>query len=51
MAEQHAFVDGAGDLGGTMRLGLYPAELKEGTVVRAAYGAATSRSATGTATR
>ena len=40
MAEQHAFVEGAGDLGGTMRLGLYPAELKEGSVVRATYGAA-----------
>ncbi len=39
MAEQHAFVEGAGDLGGTMRLGLYPANLAEGSVVRAAYGA------------
>ena len=29
MAEQREFVEGAGDLGGTMRLGLYPAELKE----------------------
>jgi CTP synthase len=38
MAEQMAFVEGAGDLGGTMRLGLYPAELKEGSVVREAYG-------------
>jgi CTP synthase len=38
MAEQHAYVDGAGDLGGTMRLGLYPADLKRGTVVRDAYG-------------
>jgi CTP synthase len=38
MAEQHAFVEGAGDLGGTMRLGLYPADLKEGSVVRATYG-------------
>src|SRR6185436_5935658 len=27
MAEQHAYVEGAGDLGGTMRLGLYPADL------------------------
>jgi len=41
MAEQHAFVEGAGDLGGTMRLGLYQADLAEGSVVRAAYGAAT----------
>jgi CTP synthase len=40
MAEQKAFVEGAGDLGGTMRLGLYPAELKDGSVVRAAYGRA-----------
>ena len=38
MAEQKAFVSGAGDLGGTMRLGLYPAELKDGSIVRAAYG-------------
>ena len=28
-------VEGAGDLGGTMRLGLYPADLLEGSVVRA----------------
>lgn len=39
MAEQEAIVDGAGDLGGTMRLGLYPAELKSGTVVAGLYGA------------
>lgn len=38
MAEQHAYVDGAGDLGGTMRLGLYPALLQEGSIVRATYG-------------
>ena len=38
MEEQKSFVDGAGDLGGTMRLGLYPARLKPGTAVRAAYG-------------
>src|SRR3954464_15398971 len=38
MAEQHAYVEGAGDLGGTMRLGMYPALLKEGSVARAAYG-------------
>ena len=31
MEEQKAFVEGAGDLGGTMRLGLYPADLSEGT--------------------
>jgi CTP synthase len=40
MAEQKAYVEGAGDLGGTMRLGLYPAELAKGSVVRAAYGEA-----------
>ncbi len=39
MAEQKKFVEGAGgDMGGTMRLGLYPADLKEGSVVREAYG-------------
>ncbi len=40
MEEQKSFVEGAGDLGGTMRLGLYPAVLKDGSVVREAYGAA-----------
>ena len=40
MAEQVDIVEGAGDLGGTMRLGLYPAALKEGSLVRAAYGEA-----------
>jgi CTP synthase len=40
MDEQKQFVHGAGDLGGTMRLGLYPAELKDGSVVREAYGEA-----------
>ena len=38
MEEQMAYVEGAGDLGGTMRLGLYPAALKAGSVVREAYG-------------
>ncbi|NJQ01316.1 CTP synthase [Streptomyces zingiberis] len=38
MEEQLAIVEGAGDLGGTMRLGLYPAKLAEGSVVREAYG-------------
>jgi len=38
MAEQEAFVEGAGDLGGTMRLGLYPAVLKQGSVVAETYG-------------
>jgi CTP synthase len=39
MAEQKAYVEGEGDLGGTMRLGLYPANLKDGSVVAGAYGA------------
>jgi CTP synthase len=38
MEEQKQIVAGAGDLGGTMRLGAYPALLAEGSVVRAAYG-------------
>jgi CTP synthase len=38
MAEQHAFVEGAGNLGGTMRLGSYPARLAEGSVIAEAYG-------------
>jgi CTP synthase len=38
MAEQHAYVEGAGDLGGTMRLGMYPALLRAGSVVHATYG-------------
>src|SRR5262249_55825594 len=38
MEEQKSFVEGAGDLGGTMRLGLYPAELVSGSIVRQAYG-------------
>ena len=38
MEEQKAFVDGAGDLGGTMRLGLYPAQLTHGSVIAKAYG-------------
>jgi CTP synthase len=37
MEEQLAYVEGAGDLGGTMRLGLYPARLAEGSLVREAY--------------
>ena len=39
MAEQLAIVGGDGDLGGTMRLGAYPARLAEGSVVAGAYGA------------
>jgi CTP synthase len=41
MAEQRAFVEGQGDLGGTMRLGLYPARLRAGSVVAATYGDST----------
>ncbi|MDO5031334.1 CTP synthase [Corynebacterium sp.] len=39
MAEQQAAVSGQADLGGTMRLGAYPATLQEGSVVAEAYGA------------
>ncbi|WP_431711624.1 CTP synthase [Glutamicibacter uratoxydans] len=39
MEEQLAIVDGQGDLGGTMRLGLYPATLLDGSVVAETYGA------------
>ena len=38
MEEQKAFVEGAGDLGGTMRLGSQPAVLERGSVVATAYG-------------
>ncbi|EXF24550.1 CTP synthetase [Nesterenkonia sp. AN1] len=38
MAEQEAIVEGAGDLGGTMRLGSYEAKLTEGSVVAETYG-------------
>ncbi|MFX0538806.1 CTP synthase [Ornithinimicrobium sp. Y1847] len=38
MEEQKAFVEGAGDLGGTMRLGSYEAALAEGSVAAGAYG-------------
>jgi CTP synthase len=40
MAEQKAYVSGAGDLGGTMRLGLYPAALRDGSLVRELYSEA-----------
>jgi CTP synthase len=39
MAEQVDIIAG-GDLGGTMRLGLYPADLVDGSIVAGAYGAA-----------
>jgi len=38
MAEQVAIVEGSGDLGGSMRLGAYPAELLGGSVVAKRYG-------------
>jgi CTP synthase len=38
MADQVAMVTGQADLGGTMRLGAYPATLLPGSVVAAAYG-------------
>ncbi|MBO3664555.1 CTP synthase [Microbacterium stercoris] len=38
MAEQVDILEG-GDLGGTMRLGLYPAKLAEGSIAAEAYGA------------
>ena len=38
MAEQVAIVDGEGDLGGSMRLGSYPAELLPGSLVAKRYG-------------
>ncbi|MDT0445660.1 CTP synthase [Streptomyces johnsoniae] len=38
MEEQLDIVAGDGDMGGTMRLGLYPAKLAEGSVVREVYG-------------
>ncbi|MFI5496545.1 CTP synthase [Actinoplanes sp. NPDC051859] len=39
MADQQDIVAGKGDLGGTMRLGAWPATLKEGSVVAETYGA------------
>ncbi|RKN37952.1 CTP synthase [Micromonospora endolithica] len=38
MADQEDIVAGRGDLGGTMRLGAYPATLAEGSLVAEAYG-------------
>jgi len=38
MEDQKGIVAGDGDLGGTMRLGLYPAVLSRGTVVRELFG-------------
>ncbi|MGZ4610539.1 MAG: CTP synthase [Actinomycetes bacterium] len=39
MADQRDVVAGERDMGGTMRLGLYPAKLAEGTIAREVYGA------------
>src|SRR5690606_13247260 len=38
MPEQEEIVAGRGDLGGTMRLGAYPAHLVPGSIVAEAYG-------------
>jgi CTP synthase len=38
MADQEDIVAGKGDLGGTMRLGAYPAQLADGSLVAKAYG-------------
>ncbi|MGW7352056.1 CTP synthase [Streptomyces sp. Z26] len=38
MEEQLDIVAGEGDMGGSMRLGLYPAKLAEGSIVREVYG-------------
>ncbi|ASU83515.1 CTP synthetase [Nocardiopsis gilva YIM 90087] len=40
MADQADVVAGERDMGGTMRLGLYPAELAEGSLARGLYGQA-----------
>ncbi|GAA3806706.1 CTP synthase [Sphaerisporangium flaviroseum] len=42
MADQEDVVAGERDMGGTMRLGLYPAKLSEGSIVRRLYGTATA---------
>ncbi len=41
MEDQKGIVAGDGDLGGTMRLGAYPAKLATGSIVRELYGSAT----------
>ncbi|SFS95510.1 CTP synthase [Saccharopolyspora flava] len=38
MADQHDVISGDRDMGGTMRLGSYPAKLAEGSLVAEAYG-------------
>jgi CTP synthase len=42
MAEQEDVISGERDMGGTMRLGLYTAALKKGSIAERVYGAATS---------
>ena len=39
MASQEDYVSGKGDMGGTMRLGLYPATLSKDSVIAGVYGA------------
>ncbi|SEG53254.1 CTP synthase [Saccharopolyspora kobensis] len=39
MADQHDVLSGDRDMGGTMRLGSYPAKLRDGSIVAEAYGA------------
>jgi CTP synthase len=41
MEEQKGIVAGEGDMGGTMRLGAYPARLTEGSITRELYGSGT----------
>ncbi len=43
MADQQSIVAGDGDLGGTMRLGSWPAELVPGSLVAEAYGTTSVR--------
>jgi len=38
MSDQHDVVTGERDMGGTMRLGMYPAALKAGTIAQRIYG-------------
>ncbi|QBI54001.1 CTP synthase [Streptomonospora litoralis] len=42
MADQTDVVAGERDMGGTMRLGLYPAQLAEGSIARGLYGEASA---------
>ena len=51
MDDQVAVVSGDRDMGGTMRLGLYPAELTSGSLVHGPTASPRSRNATGIVTR